>query len=101
MEELSVRCGTKWGKMRSEAETRTKVAKKDKADKLIRKTITKNVMATFTAGGLTVPLTPGNATAAGAKPLLVRRGAQRQQLPFRLQSLASNKCADGPLPFAL
>ena len=51
MEELSVRCGTKWGKMRSEAETRTKVAKKDKADKLIRK----NVMATFTAGGLTVP----------------------------------------------
>ena len=51
--------------MRSEAETRTKVAKKDKADKLIRKTITKNVMATFTAGELTVPLTPGNATAAG------------------------------------
>jgi hypothetical protein len=65
VEELSVRCGTKWGKMRSEAETRTKVAKKDKADKLIRKTITKNVMATVTAGGLTVPLTPGNATAAG------------------------------------
>lgn len=64
-EDISFRCGSKWGKKRSEGETRTKVARSAKAQKLARQEMGRHITATFAAamGG---PLTPGNAAAAGS-----------------------------------
>ena len=67
-EDLSFRCGSKWGKKRSEGEKRYKDAKEAKVRKLARQEMGKQIVATlFNAG----PLTPGTgdtavATAAGA-----------------------------------
>lgn len=70
-EDLSFRCGSKWGKKRSEGEKRYKDAKEAKVRKLARQEMGKQIVATLFNAGMAGPLTPGTgdtavATAAGA-----------------------------------